>query len=507
MGSGGQDPDDGPTRGADGPPYPGRRRTTTRDTPTSVASQPLMSHTPDPVAPATRPGARLPLPAPLVRLLDRLPPGALLLSVLTLGSYVVGLARDRVLARTFGAGSDLDVYNAALVIPELVLDVLVLAGLTAAFVPVLLRTERDDPTRGLAFARTVISASALIMAVATMVLLVVAPWTVGLVAPGFDEVQAGRYVVLFRQMCLTSLLFAVSFALGELLVARQRFLAYGVAPLLYNLGIVLGALLLAPSMGIEGVAVGTLVGASLHLTIRVAGVIRTGFRYRPMSAVRTPEFRELVRLSVPRALAQPIEAVTFLFFTRAASEMAAGSVSSVSFARNFQSVPVSLIGIAFSVAAFPVLSRVAAEGDRRLFGRLVRDNVLLVGALSALAGVALAIVAEVAIETLLGGAAFDAQDVAMTATLLVAFAASVPLESLTHVLARSVYATRHTVLPVVASLVGLVVIVVTLEAARGPYGLVAVPLAFAAGLAVRVAILVGALVWRVRVLPEVAATP
>jgi putative peptidoglycan lipid II flippase len=447
------------------------------------------------------------MPAALVRLLERLPPGALLLSVLTFASYLMGLLRDRVFARTFGAGEELDVYNAALVLPELVLDVLVLAGLTAAFVPILLRIERDDGSRALEFARTVVTGATLIMAAASGVLFVVAPWTVDIVAPGFDAAQAEQYTLLFRQMCLTSLVFALSFALGELLVARQRFLAYGVAPLLYNLGIVLGALLLAPSMGIEGVAIGTLVGALLHLAVRVVGVARTGFRYRPTLGVRTPEFREFLRLSVPRAIAQPIEAVTFLFFTRVASEMAAGSVSAVSFARNFQSVPVSLIGIAFSVAAFPVLSRVAASGDRARFRRVVRDNVLLIGALSALAGLALALVAELAIRVLLGGEAFDAEDVATTSTLLVAFAISVPLESLTHVLARSIYATRHTLLPVVASVVGLAVIVVTLEALRGSEGLVAVPVAFAAGMAARVAILVVALAWRTRVLPEVAAQP
>ena len=194
-------------------------------------------------------------------------------------------------------------------------------------------------------------------------------------------------------MCLTALVFAVSFALGELLVARQPFLAYGIAPLLYNLGIVLGAVVLGPRIGIEGVAIGTLVGSLLHLGVRMVGARRTGFRYRPVWAVRTVAFREYVRLSLPRAIAQPIEAITFLFFTSVASGMAAGSVSSVSFARNFQSVPVSLIGIAFSVAAFPVLSRVAAAGDRATFARLVRENVLTIGVLSVLAGIGLAIVA------------------------------------------------------------------------------------------------------------------
>jgi putative peptidoglycan lipid II flippase len=436
-----------------------------------------------------------------------MPAGALLLATLTFASYLMGLVRDRAFARTFGAGSDLDIYNAALVLPELVLDVLVLAGLTAAFVPVLLRIERDDPARGASFARTVVTASSLLVAAAVVVLFLLAPWTVGIVAPGFDDAQAALYTQLFRQMCLSSLVFAVSFALGELLVARQRFLAYGVAPLLYNLGIVAGALVLAPSMGIEGVAIGTLIGALLHLGVRVAGVVRTGFRYRPLLELRTGEFGEFLRLSVPRALAQPVEAVTFLYFTRVASGMAEGSVSSVSFARNFQSVPVSLIGIAFSVAAFPILSRAAASGDRTWFGRVARDNIVVIGVLSAIAGLALAVVAEVAIRMLLGGERFDEQDVALTATLLVVFAISVPLESLSQVLARAVYATRHTILPVVASLAGLGVIVATVELLRGSEGLVAVPIAFAAGMAVRVAILLGTLAWRIRILPSVTNEP
>jgi putative peptidoglycan lipid II flippase len=451
--------------------------------------------------------ARLPLPTPLARWLDRLPAGALLLSALTFASYLMGLVRDRAFARTFGASDDLDVYNAALVLPELVLNMLVLAGLGAAFVPVLLRIERDDPARGEAFAHTVITGASLIMASAVVVLFVIAPWTADIVAPGFDAQQREQYTGLFRQMLLSSLVFAISSALGELLVARQRFLSYGLAPLLYNLGIVGGALVLAPTMGITGVAVGTLVGALLHLAIRALGAIRTGFRYRPMLALRTHEFREFLRLSVPRVIAEPVEIATFLVFTSVASQMAAGSVSSVSFARNFQSVPVSLIGVAFSVAAFPILSRVAASGDRARFGRVVRDNVLIIAGLSALAGLALALVAGIAIRVLLGGGEFDEQDIATTTTLLVVFSISVPLESLTHVLGRAIFATRHTILPVIASLVGLAVVFVSVELLKGSEGLVAVPLAFVAGMGVRVAILVAALVWRVRALPATASEP
>ena len=171
--------------------------------------------------------------------------------------------------------------------------------------------------------------------------------------------------------------------------------------------------------------------------------------------------------------------------------MAAGSISAVSFARNFQSVPVSLIGIAFAVAAFPVWPRGREPATGRASRRLVRHERRARSPCSPCGGRASASgsSADRAIELFLGGEAFDDEDVATTTLLLVAFAISVPLESLTHLLARAIYSTRNTILPVIASLVGLGTIWVTLELLRDSQGLVAVPLAFAAGMAVRVVVL------------------
>ena len=314
--------------------------------------------------------------------LGRLPPGALLLSVLTFASYVVGLLRDRVFARTFGAGSDLDVYNAALVLPELVLDVLVFAGLSAAFVPVLLRTERDDPAAGDSVRAhhpdhrvpghgrrpwPCCSSSR--------------PWTAQLVAPGFDAQQVALYTSLFRQMCVTALVFAVSFALGELLVARQRFLAYGLAPLLYNLGIVLGAVILGPRMGIEGVA-------DRHAR-RVAAPPRHPGRRCPSHRLpisarpgrpdpRVPGVRPSARCHEPSP--NPSRRSRSCSSPRSRPGMAAGSVSSVSFARNFQSVPGQRSSASPSRSPRSRSCRGSPRpATRRGFARLVRDNVLTIG--------------------------------------------------------------------------------------------------------------------------------
>jgi putative peptidoglycan lipid II flippase len=424
------------------------------------------------------------------------PRGALLLSVLTFASYVMGLVRDRVFARTYGAGSDLDVYNAALVLPELALDTLVIAGLSAAFIPVYSRLRAEDGARTDDFARTVLTVSVLIMVVVVAVLFALAGEAMSVVAPGFDAEQRELYVDLFRVMCVTAVIFAASFAIGEMLVVRQRFLAYGLAPVLYNAGIVFGAVFLSPALGILGAAVGTVVGALLHLGIRVLDIRRTEFRYRPALTVRASGFREYVRLAIPRAISAPIEPLTFLYFTSVASTLAAGSISAVSFARNFQSVPVSIIGVAFSVAAFPVMAAAASAGERARFRRLVATNAATIGVLTVGAAITLVLVGGLAIEVFLGGEAFDAEDVATTTLLLGAFALSVPLEALNQLFARAVYSTHDTILPVLASLAGLLVTVVSVSVLADAEGIVGLPLGFAIGQGTRLVLLVGALALR-----------
>jgi putative peptidoglycan lipid II flippase len=441
------------------------------------------------------------------RILDTfLPRGAVLLSVLTFGGYLMGLLRDRTFARTFGAGPELDAYNAALVLPELALDVLVVAGLTAAFVPVYVSARDRDTTQADRFSRAVLTMSILIMAITTVILFIFAPETVQFVAPGFTPAQQVLYVELFRIMCVTAVIFAASFALGEMLVAHQRFLSYGLAPLLYNAGIVGGTLLLAPRIGIYGAAIGTVIGALLHLSIRLVESRRIRLPLRLRLDVMTSEFRAFVLLALPKTISQPVEPLTFLYFTSLASTLVAGSVSSLSFARNFQSVPVSLIGVAFSVAAFPVLSRVAASGDRSQFVRLTLSNLATILVITSVGAVVVYGVSTRVVDTFLGGGSFDAEDVRRTGAVLAAFSLSIPLESGVQLLARAFYATHNTVLPVAASILGLVITVAVAQLLLPAEGIVALPLAFTAGQAAKLGLLGITFPLRVRAVGRGAAT-
>ena len=314
-----------------------------------------------------REAAVVAIPIALTRsLIDRIfPRGALILSFLSFAYFVTGIVRNRIFANTFGAGPELDAYNAAFRIPEIALDVLVAAGLTAPFVPIFTSLRHDDERAANEFGRTVLTAAVLVMAVASVAIFLAAPWLATQIGAGFDASTRELYVTLVRINALAQILFAASICLGEVLVAHRRFLFYALAPIMYTGGIIGGTLVGgALDLGIIATAWGAVAGAALHLGIRAIGILRTSFRPRPAFRIRTPAFREFVRLMLPRMVSHPIEPAIFTFFTALGSTLAVGGVSAINFALDYQVVAVSLIGIAFSLAVFPTLSMAYADAGR-----------------------------------------------------------------------------------------------------------------------------------------------
>ncbi len=329
------------------------------------------------------------LPGPVRTIVERIfPPGALILSVLTFGYFAMGIVRNRVFANTYGAGAELDAYNAAFRIPEIALDVLVAAGLTAPFVPIFTSLRRGGDAAANDFGRTVLTGAVVVMSVAIGLIFLLAPWLATQVGRGFDAPTQELYIQLLRINCLAQILFAASICIGEVLVANRRFLFYALAPILYTTGIILGTVLGAERFGIVATAWGAVFGAVAHLGIRAIGTLRTTFRIRPSFHFRTPAFREFIRLMLPRMLSHPIEPLLFTYFTILASTFAVGSVSAVNFAADYQVVPVSLIGVSFSLAVFPVLSSAYADADRAAFSQVLRRNLVTIGGLTIVAAVA-----------------------------------------------------------------------------------------------------------------------
>ena len=151
-----------------------------------------------------------------------LPEGALVLSVLTFGYFVMGQLRNRVLANEFGLGTELDIYYVAFRIPEVALDVLVAAGLTAPFVPIYSALRQEDERAANDFGRTVFTAAVLVMAAAMVALILFAPLVAELVGGDLDAAGRQLYVDLLRINCVGQVLFAASIVVGEVLIANRQ---------------------------------------------------------------------------------------------------------------------------------------------------------------------------------------------------------------------------------------------------------------------------------------------
>jgi putative peptidoglycan lipid II flippase len=251
-------------------------------------------------------------------------------------------------------------------------------------------------------------------------------------------------------------------------------------------------------MGIHGSAYGALGGAAAHLAIRAFGAARTGFRIAPAVRVLTDEFREFVRLMLPRMFSYPIDPVVVFFITVLATRQGPGNATALSFVLDYQFVPVQVIAITFSLAVFPTLSAAYAEDDGRRFRSILVRNVATIGGLTAAAALVLAIGSGLVIQVFLGGGRFDEGDVALTSALLAAFAISIPIDSLSYPLSRALYATHNTIYQVLASIAGLGTLFVLAEVLVPSLGVFAIPFAYAAGGAAKLLVLAAFLIPRVR---------
>lgn len=409
-----------------------------------------------------------------------IPRGSVVLAVTTFGSYILGLLRDRTFAQTFGASASLDSYNAAFLIPDLAFNVLVASGIAAAVVPLFIQLRATNQRQAHVYINSMMTIAVIVMGMMGVIIYIAAPWLSHLVAPGLDANEHILVAELMRILALSPILFAASNALGALLVAQQRFFFYGLSPLLYNIGIIAGSLYLAPYLGIKGVAYGTVFGALLHLTARVVAAWRSGWRPVPLLQVPIPRLGETLRLIGPKMLGHPVELVTFWAFTSLASLMSAGSISILNFARNFQSVPVSILGIAMATAVFPDLARAALASPTQV-RLLVRRTALSIFLASSAAAVGLFGIRHQLVTILLGGGAFDEAAIRRTALVLGVFCLAIPTESLSHLLARAFYATKNTAIPVLWSIISLLVAVSSAYGLSHTIGIVALPIGFFLG--------------------------
>src|SRR5439155_13420914 len=160
-----------------------------------------------------------------------------------------------------------------------------------------------------------------------------------------------------RIMLLSPIFLAAGSVATSVLNAQDRFAAAAMAPVLYNVAIIGAAVLLAPSMGVDGLAVGVVTGSVLHVLIQLPAVRQSGFRWTPSIAPRDPAAREALVLMAPRAVGLGVSQLTFLVATILASGLATGSITAFNIAFTILQIPIGVIGVPLGVVVFPSLSR------------------------------------------------------------------------------------------------------------------------------------------------------
>jgi len=383
---------------------------------------------------------------------------AFLLGSATLLTKILALLRDRLLASAFGAGETLDIYYASFRLPDLLFTIFLFLAASTALIPILFREEKKGQEDSRIFIGNIASWFLVLMAAASIILFFLMPSLTKIISPGFSPENQQQLVVLTRILILQVLFLGISNIVSSVIQAYRRFLIYALSPLLYNLGIIFGILFLYPKMGTPGLAIGAVIGAFLHFSVQLPSLFSLGFR--PYFSLKiTPAIKETVRLSAPRTLGLSLNQLTFIAITAIASTLGAGSIAIFNLAYNLQGVPLSVIGVSYSVAAFPFLARANGKEHNNEF------ITYIYGALRhilfwALPATALMIVLRAQIvRVILGSGNFGWADTRLTAAALAIFSASLFAQSLILLYSRSFYAAGKTVAPVIINALGTIFII------------------------------------------------
>ncbi len=370
--------------------------------------------------------------------------------VATVLARVLGLARQMILGNLFGTSISMDAFVAANRVPETLYLVVAGGALASAFIPIFTGFfAREDRPGAWRLASQVANLILLVVAILSLLTAILArPIVLRVLVPQMPLEGQLLTVDLLRIMLGSTVIFSVSGLLMGVLNARQHFLLPAVAPILYNLGIIGGALLLSPSLGIRGVAIGVIAGALLHLLVQLPGLRGQGASYTFGLGLENPAVRQVARLMGPRVLGLAVTQVNFWVNTNLASAFGEGAVSALEFAMRVMLLPLGVVAQAVGIAAFPTFAELVAQKEfetvRRTLASTLRGVLYL--ALPATAGLILLRVPI--IRLLFERGEFTAGSTTNTTWALAFFAAGLAGHAGLEIVVRAFYALHDTRTPV-----------------------------------------------------------
>jgi len=384
----------------------------------------------------------------------RLARATVIVAALFVASRALGLLREMLIAARFGTSADYDAYVAAFRIPDLLFLVVMSGAFGSAFIPVYteLLTKRG---RSVAWqlANVLLSftlSAFLLTGVATFLTADLLVHT--FVAPGLSPPAQDLAAGLTRVLILSPLFLGIGAAAKAMLEAESRFTEPAVAPLLYNLGIILGALVLAPLAGIYGLAYGVLLGAVAYTSIQLVSLYRSGWRFSFSLRRTVPGLSDVVSLLGPRLLAQAAMQINILIMTNLASRVGHQSIAALQYAYQLFLLPHGVVALSLATVLFPTLAHYRSTGafDRlaATFARSLRIALLVTLPLV----VVFVFFARSIVQTLFQFGAFTASSTTLVSDALRWFAPGLIAYTVVELLTRLSYAFKDSRSPVIAAL-------------------------------------------------------
>ena len=415
--------------------------------------------------------------------------GAVLLIGLSfLGSRLLGVARTAVIADQYGTSVELDAFWVAMRLPDLVFQLLAGATLASAFIPVYARALQNRGERSAWRLASIVLNWVLIGTIALSVaVFFAAEWIVPALAPGLGEDSGIQdaiiddAVFLTRVLLLSPILFAVSGMLTGILHARRHFLLPAISPMLYNLAIILGALLLPGELGVEALVIGVVAGSGLHLMVQLpalsTALARSGGGLGLHFDLGDVEAREVLRLMGPRMLGLAAAQINLIVLTFFGSLVGDSSISALNFAWLLLMFPVGLFGMSMATAVFPSLAERAATGGPSAVNALVSQTLRFTLFLAIPASVGMLLLRDSIVATLLEHGAFDATATQLVSDALLFYSIGVFAHAAIEIVSRGFYVLGDTRTPVALAISSMLLNVILSAVLVGPMELKGLALA------------------------------
>jgi putative peptidoglycan lipid II flippase len=374
-----------------------------------------------------------------------------LLAASTILSRVIGLVRVKYIVWLFGRGMEADAFQAAFVLPDMISYFLVGGAASITFVTILTRyRDTGREAEGRRSLSVILTTMFLVLGAAIVVAEVAAPWYVRWWFHGFDAKKAELCVKLTRILLPAQLFFLAGGVFGAVLLVRKQFSVQAVAPLIYNLGTIVGGVLLFKQLGVSSLAIGTVAGALLGpFLLNAVFAARAGTHFRPILDWHDAGLREWVRLSLPLIVGVSLVTADSWIISHFASTTS-GAVALMSYAKQLFTAPMAVLAQAAGAASMPFFASLWSQDRRYEFATQVADSVSRVAALGLLSASAIVALALPLVDLIFVGGRFSAADAGECATYFAVFSVSIFLWSAQAIYARAFYAAGNTLLPMAA---------------------------------------------------------